>query len=266
MNPLLHLFVGVISQTLPEPHAGLLAGIIFGIKASLPAELKNALITTGTLHIVALSGMNISILITVVNKTLLRFVRRPIANLISTGLIIGFIALVGASASVVRAAIMGVITLLSINFGRNRWPLFIWVLAITIMLLLNPLWVSDISFQLSALASLGILLFGNTSQKQVHGILGFFEDDLRITLAAQVFTIPLILFQFQRISLISPIANILIGWLIQPIMIAGFVLVTVGLVWMPLAQVVAWFIWVPLAFVIQVILLTSRVPFASIGW
>jgi competence protein ComEC len=278
----------LINSLLPEPQAGLLAGILFGVKATIDTDLYNSLIASGTLHIIALSGMNISILVTLVSLVLLRFVRRPIANLATIFIIIGFIWLVGVSPSVIRAAIMGTISLLAISFGRQMWPLFIWILAVSCMILLNPPWIGDLSFQLSAMATLGIILFG--SKKTPEDIasnefvpishLGYLshlgnlkktlwsltEDDLRVTLAAQLFTIPIIMFQFGRISLISPLSNILIGWTIAPVMVLGLVMVIAALIWTPVATAIAWITWVPLTFVIIVIEWTAKLPFSSIAW
>mgnify|MGYP001607252737 CR=1 FL=1 len=264
----LETLTALVNSLIQEPQAGLLNGILFGVKATLSEDLKNALITTGTLHIIALSGMNISILVGFVNLFLLRFVRRPIANVATIFIIIGFIWFVGVSPSVIRAAIMAGITLLGVNFGRERWPLLAWILAVSIMLVLNPLWIGDLSFQLSVLATLGIILFGTSTESAgvFRSIVDLLKDDLRVTLAAQVFTIPIIIFQFHRISLVSPLTNVLIGWLIGPITIIGFVLVAVGLIWMPLGIIVAWFAWVPLTFVIEIIRMTAKIPFASIGW
>ncbi len=262
---LLEQFLRIIQQVLPEPHAGLLSGIVFGFKATLDPAFKQALITTGTLHIVALSGMNITILIALVNTTLLRYVKRPIANIGSILLIIGFICLVGISPSVVRAAIMGSVTLIAVSFGRQVWSIWIWLLAVVVMLVLNPLWATDISFQLSILATLGIILFGKTNARYRFPW-SLIADDLRITLAAQVFTIPLMIFQFHRISFVSPLSNILIGWLIAPVTISGFVIVLLGLLWMPLAYASGWVSWLMLEFIIQAIQLTAMLPFASMSW
>src|SRR3989344_5235737 len=148
----------LVNSLIHEPQAGLLTGMLFGVKATMSKELYDALITTGTLHIIALSGMNISIIVGFVHLFLLRFVRRPIANVATSFIIIGFISFVGISPSVIRAAIMAGITLLGVTLGRQVWPLFIWILAVTIMLVLNPLWIADLSFQLSVLATLGIIL------------------------------------------------------------------------------------------------------------
>lgn len=317
--------VSIINQLLPEPHAGLLAGILFGTKATLSKSLYQDLITSGTLHIVALSGMNITIIASLVSLTLLRFVSRRIASLLTILLIIGFVWFVGLSPSVIRAAIMGCISLLAVIFGKQQWALFSWALAVGIMLLINFGWLGDISFQLSALATLGIILFGNKEYTQkarvsilksteapynitlwVLGLLFgngaslseegeaargykqtiraslknilpllnqllkflwlFIKDDLRITLAAQVFTIPIIIFQFHRISLVSPLSNVLIGWMIAPITILGMFAAGIGYVWLPLGQVVAWFSWVLLEYLVLVVSLTSKFPFASLAW
>lgn len=297
----------IINQVLPEPHAGLLGGILFGTKATLSKELSQALITTGTLHIVALSGMNITILTDLVNLTLLRVVSRREASLLTIGIIAGFVWFVGASPSVVRAAIMGTISLLAVIFGRQYWAFLSWVLAVGIMLLLNFNWLGDLSFQLSVLATLGIILFGNQprgaevgmsllrtrqasldkdslSMKKGRGgltqnitpsrtapalvsslfLLGL-KENLRLTLAAQVFTVPLILLHFHRISLVSPLSNILIGWIIQPLTVMGLFTATLGFFFLPLGQIIGWVTWVPLTYLIAVVEWTSKIPFASVS-
>ncbi|OGG27539.1 hypothetical protein A3A64_02785 [Candidatus Gottesmanbacteria bacterium RIFCSPLOWO2_01_FULL_48_11] len=318
-------FTSIINQLLPEPHAGLLNGILFGTKATLSRELTDALITTGTLHIVALSGMNITILSGLVSKTLLWIVGRRVASVLTIALIAGFVWFVGASPSIVRAGIMGGISLIAIIFGKQYWGLLTWALAVGIMLLINPNWISDISFQLSAGATLGIILFGgapagvdsgkpffgdvrrlrSASSKATpsslreaqhmkelersvkQGGLGFgtpqnayprtallvvagvfwslIRDNLYLTLAAQVFTIPLILWYFHRISLISPVANVLIGWIVPALTIAGLLMSILGWMFLPLGQVVAWGAWVGLQYLIMVVTLLSKIPLASIG-
>jgi competence protein ComEC len=169
---------------------------------------------------------------------------------------------------------MGCIALLAANFGRKNIPLYTLFLAVSVMLLLNPPWVTDIGFQLSVLATLGIILFAKKEKKIVSNPSGsllaraysFIEDDLRVTLAAQVFTIPIILFQFHRLSLIAPISNVLIGWLIAPIMITGFVMIGLGLIWLPLAQLVGLVAWVLISTLMTLVDLTALIPFASINW
>lgn len=260
-------FTSVINQLLPEPQAGLLSGILFGIKADLSPELYQDLVTTGTLHIVALSGMNITIITNILNKILLRVVSRRAACSITILAITGFIVFVGPSASIIRAGIMGSLTLVGIITGRPRLPLFLWGLAVGGMLIARPLWITDLSFQLSALASLGIILFAKEKEERHRPfVLAVLYEDLRTTLAAQAGTIPLIFFAFHRISLIAPLANVLIGWTIPIITVLGMCVALFGWIWLPLGQVIAWVTWLFLEYLIIMIELTGNVPVASVGW
>lgn len=345
----------VINQLLPEPHAGLLSAILFGTKATIPRSLYNDLVTTGTIHIVALSGMNISIIAALVGKTLLWVISRRVASLLTLGFIAGFVWFVGPEPSIVRAAIMGSLSLIAIMFGRVRWVFLSWSLAVGIMLALRFAWLFDLSFQLSTLATLGIILFANTLRKSFDGeqfgperirqarrpefiegltadglrggdlsqaastriseslktknveVLHFevrrledlkihaveisksqvreyvclflkhikllilflwslVEDDLRITLAAQVFTIPVVIITFHRISLIAPVANVLIGWTIAPITVLGWVASVLGMIWLPLGQIAGWISWVLLEYLLLVVREFASIPFAGIGW
>lgn len=262
----------IINQFLPEPHAGLLSGILFGTKATLSLSLKDALIKTGTLHIVALSGTNITIIIGVLGTMLLQIFPRKIAYVgVITG-IVGFVLFVGPSASVVRAALMGSIVLLGVICGRQSWSFFTWGITMVLMLVIHPDWIADVSFQLSALASLGMILFGKKSVTRLHDgsfslrIKTLFFDELHTTLAAQVLTIPLIVFLFHRISFISPLTNIFIGWTIPIITVLGFFVVILGMLWYPLGYMMGLVTWVFLEYVIQVIMVTSWIPLASVGW
>ena len=293
----------VLGRLLPEPQAGLLAGILFGTRASLDKSLTDAFVTTGTIHMIALSGQNVSIVAGLVAGTLALFVSRRNASLL-TLLVLGlFLGFVGPSPSLVRAVIMGSLTLLAIVFGKRYWSLLSLALAVTIMLVLRPLWIGDLGFQLSVLATLGIILFGGSSRDypslirapyraipvQVsdspakiatirHGtysrlirllsghFLRFTLDDLRLTLSAQLFTTPLLLFQLHRISLVSPVTNILIGWTMPFLMMSGWVAAFAGYVWHPLGLLPAWVSCVLLTYVIRVVEMTARLPFASLAW
>jgi competence protein ComEC len=259
-------FTSVINQVLPEPHAGLLAGILFGTKATLSQEFLNALTTTGTLHIIALSGMNISILSGISITALLRVVSRRVASLLTILITIGFVWFVGPSASVVRAAIMGSLTLLSIVSGRQTWTMLTYCLTVGVMILVKPDWIGNLSFQLSALATLGIILFGWKSVSAPKNLVkAFVGDSLRVTLSAQVFTIPLILFVFRRISLVSPLTNMLIGWVIAPLTGLGMATAILGWIWLPLGYAFGWVNWVLLEYLILMVEWTAKLPFSSLG-
>ena len=262
-NPL----IPVINSLLPEPHASLLNGIIFGYKAQLSPQLYQALIDTGTLHIIALSGMNITILVSLTAKATL-FLGRRFSSLLTIGLIVLFVMLVGMSPTVVRAAVMGSMSLLAIYFGRQYQALLALVLTSLIMLLFDFDLLKNLSFQLSFLATLGLILAGRRGERQAkNGWVGQLvystRENFRLTLYAQLFTLPLILYYFQRVSLISPIANLLIEWSIQPIMVLGLIASVLGYFWLPAGFIPAWLSWVPLTYLITVIRSLARIPGAS---
>jgi competence protein ComEC len=282
-------FTHIIQSVLPEPHAGLLSGILFGTKMSIDPLLKQALVTTGTLHIIALSGMNITILTNIVTLSLLWIFSRRIATFATISVIIGFIFFVGPSASIIRAALMGGITLIGILFGKNAWALWSWGVAVVLMLVAKPVWITDLSFQLSVLASLGMILFGNQTKENrkwkvgvedreskmdkrfnlfsiIHPLYDIILNDLRTTLAAQTLTIPLLLFTFGRLSFISPLTNVLIVWTLPIITVLGFFVAICGFFFLPLGQLFAWISWIFLEYIIQIIMWTSKIPFASIEW
>jgi len=266
----------VIQSLLPEPHSGLLVGLLFGTKASLSREFYDALVTSGTLHIIALSGMNVTIIMNMVASLFQSKVGKRWASVVSIVSVVWFVWFVRPSSTIVRAAIMGGLTLIAVLFGRQYWALFSWVLAIGIMVGIRPAWAIELSFQLSALATLGIILFGKvsanvsidkqpTSSVLVH-IKNAMYDNLHLTLAAQVFTIPLILFHFHRVSLVSPFANLAIGWVIAPLTILGWCTAILGWVFLPLGQAISWVDWVLLEYMIHAIRIASKIPLASIGW
>lgn len=270
VNELIH----VLARLLPDPHAGLLAGLLFGTKATLSKELYNQLVSTGTIHIIALSGMNITILINLVASIVNSVVSKRAASVFTIGVIVWFVWFVGPSATIIRAAIMGSLTLTALVFGRQTWALLSLALTVAVMLFFNPSWISDISFQLSVLATLGIILFGKTMK--THGNGGFFikareevvyflKQNFQLTLAAQVFTVPLILFHFHRLSLIAPITNVAIAWVIPLVTTLGWVASISGWIYLPLGFLPAWMSWVLLEYLVRTVQILSRVPFASVG-
>ncbi len=260
-------FISVINQVLPEPQAGLLNGILFGIRSNLPKDFYNALITTGTIHIIALSGQNISILTRVISEITLVF-GRTISILLTIFSIVSFVIFVGPSSTIIRAALMGAITLIAVYFGRQSWALLSLILTAGIMLIINPSWIGEISFQLSFLATCGIILFVRQEAAKSTSLMKEIFQDLKInfktTIAAQIFTIPAIWLHFHRISLIAPLSNVLIAWTITPIMILGFALSLLGFIFLPLGKLVALIVWVPLSFIAAIVNLTAKIPFASI--
>jgi len=277
----------LIARFLPEPHAGLVSGMLFGVKSTISSELKDALQATGTIHIVALSGMNITILVRLFFGLFLRFAPRWIATVLTVGVIITFVGFVGPSASVVRAAIMGCITLLAPLTGRIAVPLITWFVASIGMILVRPEWITDVSYQLSVLASLGLIVFAkkqkvlptmpehtiygakipfqSVSRILIGKVWSLIQEEIVTTLSAQVFTIPVIVSVFGRFSVIAPLVNVCIGWTVPIITVLGLLMCLVGSVWFPLGQVVSWGVWVFVEYLVRVVLWMGSFPFASIG-
>ena len=261
-------FPAILNSYLPEPQASLLNGILWGLPPKFDRSLYDALITTGTLHIVALSGTNISILATLAAHATLQFGRKA-SSIISVCLIVFFVLLVGSSPSVIRAAIMGCLSLIAVYFGRRNWSLLSLLLAALTMLFFDLSLVNNISFQLSFLAAFGVILAAGGKERYFRrGVIGqlnyLIRKNLRLTLYTQVFTLPVIFYNFHRISLISPLANILIGWTITPIMALGLACAGLGTLWLPLGILPAWLAWVPLTYLITVIQLLAKIPGASV--
>lgn len=272
-------FVSIINQHLPEPHASLLAGMIFGAKYSrMPADLYAALLRTGTLHVVALSGTNVMILVRLVEKLAWPLGRRK-ASLWTLGTIAGFVAFVGLDPPIVRAALMGGIATLGDFAGKRQYGLLSLFFAAGVMLLVWPQWLYSLSFQLSFLATLGIILFDSarTGRGKIReiGEIGVireiyikakttFVENLRTTLAAQVLITPLLVYNFGRLSLVAPLANALAMWSVEFITIGGLALGLGGAIWWPLGRVVGMVLWVLLEYFIMVVELTSKIPYGEI--
>lgn len=265
--------VSVINQNLPEPQASLLAGMLFGVRRQMPSEFYEALVATGTLHVIALSGMNISIIIRLLFDFSAAVFGKLFGTLFTIFGIIGFVLFVGASPTIVRASLMGSLSILAVYFGRRDIPLLSLFLTAVAMLLIKPSIISNLSFQLSFLSTLGIILFAREKyvegKKVKHGnsllssIKKALKIDFKVTLSAQLFTLPVIFYNFHRVSLISPFANITTGWLVAPITYLGFLAVLLSLIWNKLGYLAFLIVWAPLTVFVIFVRLFSQVPFAS---
>ncbi len=224
MIAILDAIRGTVSQTvrasLPEPQASLLLGMMIGVKDTLPSSFYEALRATGTLHVVVVSGYNITVLINTVAK-LLPFLSLKLRALVTAVLIFLFVSLVGFDPPVVRAAIMGAIALLSTVLGRQRNALRVLLITGGIMLTFSPRLAGDLSFQLSFLATLGLILLAPVLDRYFPGKGLPLREDLTTTLAAQVLVWPLIAYRFSQVSLISPLVNALSLWTIPIVTILG---------------------------------------------
>jgi len=218
-----------VQQSLPpEPQASLLLGMMIGVKSRFPSDFYEALRATGTLHVVVVSGYNITVLINAVGKSL-PFLPLRIRGAITALVIFLFVSLVGFEAPVVRAAIMGTIALLATVLGRQKDALRAFLVTGGVMLIFNPKWSTELSFQLSFLATLGLILLTPVLDRYVPAKKVPLRGDLVTTLAAQVFVWPLIAYTFRQVSMISPLVNTLVLWTTPIITVLGLVTTTIAI-------------------------------------
>ncbi|MBI5401478.1 ComEC/Rec2 family competence protein [Candidatus Wolfebacteria bacterium] len=250
--------VKVFQKVLPGEQAAFLSGITLGERSEFSKEFKQEMSQSGTTHLVALSGYNISILVLVVAGALRYLFSRRICFWLTLAVIVGFVLMTGAEASVVRAAIMGSIVLLASQVNRAYSFRNIIAVAAFLMILANPkVLVFDVGFQLSFMALAGIVYFSPAIKKffKIKDNNGFlsWKENLLTTLSAQIFVAPFLISYFGKFSLLSFIANVLILGAIPLTMALGFIIGGVGLVFCPLALVFGWFISIILSYEISII-------------
>ena len=242
-------FINQINNILPEPQSSFLAALLVGARRSLPANLVESFKKTGTSHIVAISGYNISI-IGIMIFNILSFLLLPRRSIFwFTGMVIFlFVIIAGAEASVVRAAIMGTLLLVSKREGRFYNVANAIILAGAVMLFFNPFLLRyDAGFQLSFLATLGLFYLSPYFEIlfiKLPNIFSF-RSNLAATLSAQLATLPVIIFSFGQFSALSVPANILILPAIPPTMLFGFLAATVSFISIKLGiflGMIAWFL------------------------
>jgi competence protein ComEC len=213
-----------IGRILPEPEASLLVGILLGSEGGIPPDVKDEFKTTGTSHVIAISGFNITIVIALLMATVGWIVpnRRMAAAIAIIG-VVAYTLLVGADAAVVRAAIMGIIVVFGVIVGRKGVAYNSLAAAIIVMTALNPYVLWDAGFQLSVAATLGLVVYGGRFERAAQRVLErrlsteratwvvkWMSEMLLLTLAAQILVTPLIVKHFGQVSLISLLSNALV--------------------------------------------------------
>jgi competence protein ComEC len=266
-----------IYRMFPDPESSLMAGILLGVDTGLTRELQQAFKNTGTAHIIAISGFNISIIAGLFVTFFSRFLGPRRGSLLAIAGIIFYTLLVGADAAVVRAAIMGSLALFAKQVGRRQAGLNTLLAVALFMCLWNPLYLWDVGFQLSFFATLGLILYADPFSQFANRIITryfptsaaekfaeLFSEFVLLTLAAQVTTIPIMAYHFQRISLISFLANPFILPAQPAVMILGGLAVLLSLVWFPLGQLAAWAAWPFVVYSIRMVELFDSVPHGTL--
>ncbi|PIR48516.1 hypothetical protein COU80_02275 [Candidatus Peregrinibacteria bacterium CG10_big_fil_rev_8_21_14_0_10_55_24] len=255
-----------INRIYSEPHASFLAGLLTGSRRGIPEHLTEDFNRSGLTHIIAISGYNITIVITVIGG-LLFWLPLKWRLLPAVTAIVLFAVFVGASAAVVRASIMGILGLIALQSERvpQMRLMILWTLAI--MLAANPmmLWY-DVGFQFSFLAVIGLAELSPILEplfSRIPKILSI-REALLATVAAQIAVVPLAAVTFGRLSLIAPLANMLAIPAIPIAMLLGFTGILLSFLWFPLGQLFAFIGWAFLEWVIVVAKTLSALPGAAI--
>ena len=259
---------GSINQNLSPPQSSIISAIILGDKRQISQEWKDKLNYAGLRHLTAISGMHVAVLTAILMSFLigLGFWRRH-AFYLSITLIALFILLTGLQPSAVRAGIMGGLFLLAQHVGRKGQSLGMIVLAAALMLFHNPLLLKlDVGFQLSFLAMLGIIYFSPIFQNWLRRVPSFFhlKDVLAMTLSAQVFTLPILIYNFGYFSVVSPLTNILIVPFLPFIMGLGLMFALLGTVYGFFGQVLSLPLWLLLTYLLKITEWFSSFSFSAL--
>lgn len=222
-----------------EPAASFGLGLLVGVRSLLPRELQAQLALVGLSHLVAVSGYNLTILVRA-SRTLLARISRGVALAGSLWLIIGFVLLTGASASIVRAGVVAVLVLLADHYGRRFEPIPLILLVASATALWNPGNLTDLGWLLSFLAFFGILVLAPLVIARLNVPDRVLPRLLVESLCAHILTLPLIMFIFGQMSLVAPLANILILPLIPLAMLLSFIAAVWG---MALPAFAGWLAW-----------------------
>ncbi|MDO8491787.1 MAG: DNA internalization-related competence protein ComEC/Rec2 [Dehalococcoidia bacterium] len=267
-----------LERALPQPQSSLAQGILLGKRSDIPDDLRQDLSATGTWHIIAISGQNLSIIagIVLAAAAWLCGRRRLTYLLLTLGLVWAYTALTGMSSSVLRAAIMVSLWLAAERIGRPNSAATSLVLAAAVMVAFSPQSLWDVGFQLSFAAMAGLIFLAPRLQALGKDMLdertGWLTplaaltiDAFAVTLAATVFTLPIIAFTFGRIALVGLPATLLALPALPAIIVTSALTSVAGLLFTPLGQVLGWVAWLFITYMLKIIELFSAMPFASIG-
>ncbi len=257
----------------PQPESALLAGILLGDDSRLSPGLERAFQVTGTAHIIAISGFNIAILAGLFSTLFSRLLGARWGAL-AAALGIGFYTLlVGANPAVVRAAIMGFLGLFAAQVGRRQMGLNSLAFTALVMCLVDPNLPWDVSFQLSFMATLGLIIYAQPMQDAfIHlaerrlpsnlarKLAGPVGEYILFTLAAQLVTFPVMAFNFHNFSLVSLLANPLVLPPQPLVMVLGGVALLGSLVHPLLGQGLAYLAWPLTAYTIRVVEWLATIP------
>lgn len=255
--------VKIIKQSLPYPQSALLSGIVLGDGKQIPFQLKQDLKTTSTIHIAVVSGQNLTILAGFI-MSLVGFLGRRKTILLTVFVIVIYSLLTGLGVPVIRAAIMAILAYVAQILGKERTGWWVLVLTAGLMLVYNPNWLVDISFQLSFLATLGVVVVAPILTSYLASVPQILRQDLATTLSAQALVLPILAFNFYQISLVGMLANLFVLWTVPIIMVGGLLGLVFGIVSPVLGKIVDFLPSVLLTYFIDIVKFFAKWPGSTV--
>ncbi|NER29254.1 MAG: DUF4131 domain-containing protein [Symploca sp. SIO1C4] len=250
---------------LGSPKGQLLSSMILGRRAvDLPYDVRDQFIEAGLAHVLAASGFHISLILGSVLALMQRWGTRTQFSIGISTLIV-YVGLTGGQASVMRAAIMGLGALIALVTQRQVKPLGSLLVAVTILLLFNPLWIWDIGFQLSFLATLGLLVTVSPLTKQLDWLPPVIASVIAVSLAASLWTLPLQLYFFYKIATYSVVVNVICAPLIVIISLGGFISAIAALILPVAGSAMAWLLYYPIEFLLGIVKFFNDLPGSSVA-
>jgi competence protein ComEC len=254
------------NKYISQPEGALLSGVLFGDKAGLGPDLQDAFRRSGLIHIIVLSGFNISIISYFLFVLFSRAPKR-IAIILSAISIIAFAVMVGGGPTVVRASIMALLVLVALSVGRTYDIMRALWFAAVVMVFLNPkILLSDISFQLSFLATFGLIIGAPYFDRMLAwfpSIWGL-RGHLVATVTTQVFVLPLLIMYTGEVSVIAIVVNLFVLPIVPLVMLLGLFVAITGLFWSGLASVIAVPTWLLLRYITGAVEVFADFKFASV--
>lgn len=262
-------FLSQIQKLIPDPQVSLLGGLVVGAKQSLGKELQEDFRATGIIHIVVLSGYNITIVADAIMRTFkyFPFISQAVGTVFGVLAIVLFALMTGASATIVRASIMALLVILARSTGRTYDITRALFIAGFVMILHNPkILLHDASFQLSFLATLGLIWLSPLLDRYVSFIPKKFQlrEFATATVATQIFVLPLLLYKIGELSLVALPVNLLVLITVPLTMLFGFLSGMVGFINSLFATPFAFIAYAFLSYQLKIVELFSSLPFASI--
>jgi competence protein ComEC len=264
-----HRLGEALAASLSEPQGALARGMLLGLRYDIPQPLYEDFRDSGTAHLLAISGLHMSIVAGIVLSAMVWLFGRRRPTYFYTTLVVlwGYAMLAGMSPSVTRAAIMVSLFLLGSYVGRQRSALTAVAFAAAVMVAINPHILWSVSFQLSFAAVLGLLLLTPAFQRWLAWTRApsFIVDSVSYSLGAIIATLPLAVYYFGYVSLVGLPATFFAVLALPAAIVLSAAVAFVGLLSIPLAQVIGWFDWLFLKYITAIVQGFAALPSSSLA-